>query len=337
MIYMAKDKEKSKKRWKGIGAVFLFLLVIAAGAGIFYLGHKAGGGELQFTFPSKSTTTTTTAFDPANGLEVYVIDVGQGNCQLIRFAGQTLLYDGGEIGREDDVTSFLRKIGVKRLDYVIASHAHSDHVGGLAYGILENFPVGEIILPFVPKDAVGIAQSYNAFLKAAEKKHNKEGTVISESKALGRVNFYLGGENGAACKILGPTQFVLNNGGFESINNNSVCIQIRYKDTSVLLTGDAEEKAEMSLIESYNDTLKSNLFIAGHHGSATSNTPDFLNLVRPDMIAVSCGLNNSYGHPHAEVLAYCKTHSIPVYRTDYQGSLLFVSDGNHFSPYVITE
>lgn len=251
--------------------------------------------------------------------QVHFIDVGQGDCTLISADGKFMLVDGGERGSEEGVVKYLRDHGVGRLEIVIATHPHSDHMGGLAYGILEAFPVGTVIAPRFSAENMPTTQTYERFLQVVGALA-KQGTAARFAKP--GEEFTLGQ---AVCTILGP----LEEDG-ENYNNDSVIARVRYGNVSVLLTGDAEKKVETQLVKRWGAGLQATLLSAGHHGSNTSGSEAFLGAVQPQVIAISCGAGNSYGHPHAAVLERCRAMNIRIFRTDTDGTVAFGSDGKDF-------
>ena len=255
----------------------------------------------------------------ATDFAVHFIDVGQGDSTLIQANGKYMLIDGGERGSETTVVKYLNNLGVEHLDIVVATHPHSDHIGGLAYGILDAFSVGTVIAPQFSKEYTPTTQTYEQFLRAVAKL-KKNGTTASFARpgtehALGE----------AACTILGP----LKEDG-EEYNNDSVIMRVQYGNFAVLVTGDAERGVEKQLVDKWGKGLQAALLKAGHHGSKTSSSQTFLNAVKPQAVVISCGADNSYGHPHEDVLQRCRDMGIQVFRTDTLGAVVFGSDGKDF-------
>jgi len=248
---------------------------------------------------------------PGEGVAVHFIDVGQGDCELIEANGHYLLIDGGERGSGDRVIKYLRKQGVETLDYVVATHPHSDHMGGLAYGVLEAFPVGTVIAPRFSPENTPTTQTYEKFLDAvtalvadgAKAEYAKPG----KSYPLGEASF----------TILGP---LCEDG--KNYNNDSVIVRVEVQNSAALFMGDAEKSVEAALVQEYGAGLGAGLLKAGHHGSKTSSNEDFLRAVMPKDIVISCGVGNSYGHPSPEVLERCKALGIRVSRTDIDGTIV---------------
>ena len=247
----------------------------------------------------------------SGSFQVDFLDVGQGLSVLVEADGSYLLYDGGDRSASSYVVSFLKERGVERLDYVIASHYDSDHINGLV-GALHVFEVGEVIGPDYTTDT----RVYNSLISRAEELDLGITTPSPGSRyPLGQGYF----------EVLGPLS-----GSYTDVNNYSIVIRLVYGDTSVLLTGDAEAESEAELVASWPN-LKSDVLCVGHHGSPSSSGDAFLDRVQPSYAIISCGKDNSYGHPAACVLQRLKERNITVYRTDESGIITLQSDGNTLS------
>jgi len=257
---------------------------------------------------------------PRDDFYVHFIDVGQGDCALIEAQGRFMLIDGGERGNEDQVTKYLKAQGVQQLDYVVATHPHSDHIGGLAYGILDNFSVGTVIAPRFSPENMPDTNTFEAFLQAvarlAEQGAKALYAVPGDHFALGEASF----------TVLGPLREYPG-----SYNNNSVIIQILFENSSVLFMGDAEKTVESDLAKHWGEALRADLLKAGHHGSKTSSNDVLLDLTLSSDMVISCGVGNSYGHPSRVVLERCKSRQIQVHRTDINGTIVFSSNGTSFT------
>lgn len=249
--------------------------------------------------------------NPSEILEVHFIDVGQGDSILIETADSAMLIDAGENNQGTTVVEYLQSQNVKRLDYVIGTHPHSDHIGGLDT-VIQSIPVETIILPPVTHTT----KTFEDVLDAIEANGQRlTKPKVGDTYSLGTANF----------TILAP-----NSEEYGDLNNYSVGIKLTYENNSFVFTGDAETLSENEMLENGLD-LSADVFKLGHHGSTTSNSNYFLDEIDPDYAIVSAGLDNEYGHPHVEILQAMEDLDIQLYRTDLQGTIVIASDGNNIS------
>ena len=242
--------------------------------------------------------------------EMHFIDVGQALSVLVECDGQFMLYDGGNVDDGSLVVSYLQKQGVEELQYVFCSHAHEDHVGGLA-AALAYFPANHVYSPVTEAST----KCFRDFVKYTQ----QQGLQV-EVPAVG-TTWPLGS---ASVTMLGPVA------QYSDTNDTSIVLRIDYGSTSFLLTGDMEKTAESDLVAS-GANLKADVLQVGHHGSSTSTGYAFLNAVLPEMGIISCGVNNKYGHPHEETLSILRDAGVDVYRTDLQGTITIGSDGQNYT------
>lgn len=201
----------------------------------------------------------------------------------------------------------MNELGIKKIDYLVATHPHSDHIGGIA-DVMSQFSVGCLVLTEETSDG----NAYQNMLYSAEEFQIP--TLIPEA-----------GENipfaDASCDVLGPLVLDTDNS-----NNNSMILRITFGETVFLLMGDAEREQERDLVNSWDD-LSADVLKAGHHGSDTSSNNFFLERVMPEYAVISCGLNNQFGHPSQDALRRLKAWCKEIYRTDLDGTVIVRSDG----------
>ncbi len=283
--------------------------------------HEGGESTLDAVSEDGDSSSGVFAGEVAEDakLRVHMIDVGQGDSILIQGPEATVLIDGGEEAGRKALLAYLKEQGVKRIDLLVNTHPHSDHMGSFGY-IVKNMDVGAVWMTRFPEDQTPTISAYSYFLRMVKEK----GLGVAIPKP--GEGFDLGG--GAELTVIGPVKM------YDSLNNNSLVCRLTYGDNSFLLTGDMEAEAEADLMLSGAD-LKADVLKAGHHGSSTSCTPAFVAMVRPRAVTVSCGAGNDYGHPHRETVALFRMLNVPIYRTDLNGTIVFVCDGEHMK--VVTE
>ena len=305
------EKEKVNRPKKGLWQRLAALTAAAALAlGLAACDASAitpGGSADVVPNPSSAAAAVDTVEAP---FEMHFIDVGQALSVLVECDGQYMLYDGGNVDDGSLVVSYLQSQGVEQLEYVFCSHAHEDHVGGLA-AALAYFPTYHVYSP-------GTEASTKCF-KDFVKYTQQQGLQV-EVPAVG-TTWPLGG---ATVTMVGPVA------QYSDTNDTSIVLRIEYGSTSFLLTGDMEKTAETDLVNS-GVNLRADVLQVGHHGSSTSTGYLFLNSVLPEMAVISCGVNNKYGHPHEETLSILRDAGVDVYRTDLQGTITIGSDGQNYT------
>ena len=242
-------------------------------------------------------------------LAVHFLDVGQGDAELISLPnGKTMLIDAGEAECGKRVVSDLKALGVTRLDYVVATHPHADHIGGLPE-VLSSFPIGAVYL----SNGTATTQTYKNFLTAV-KNCGAPAYVVRAGAPI------FTDEGGASANVVAP-----NSDSYKDLNNYSVVIRLCYGSRAFLFTGDAEALSEGEI----SADVRADVLKVGHHGSSSSTSPAFLKKVAPRYAVIEVGADNDYGHPAAVTLRRLRSAGAAVYRTDQNGTVTIICDGTN--------
>ncbi len=294
---MAANKGRAKKQ---AGARLIkAVLVLMAALAIFVLEKT---GVLQTAAGDKPAAENADA-------EVDFIDVGQGDSTLVCSDGKYMLIDTGDRDVENTLINHLKERGVKKLDYLVLTHPHADHIGEAAE-IVEGFNIGKIIMPRVPDDLTPTSSVYEDLLDAAANKGLKIRAARNESFELGEIS----------------VQTYAAEGAYSNLNDYSVVLRLTHGENSFLITGDCEKQEESELLERGCD-VSADVLKVGHHGSDTSSTSQWLKEVGAQYAVISCGADNKYGHPDEETYSRICKYVKNVYVTAEDGSLAFESDG----------
>ena len=264
------------------------------------------GCRRQTSNPSMNTTQ----LKAGSELSVHYMDVGQGDATLIVCDGRYMLIDAGENDKGTAVQLYLMKQGVEELDYLVLTHPDADHIGG-ADVVITKFDCDRILMPEFAKDS----KTYRDVQEAMKYK-NLRATApqVGATYRLGSATF----------TIVAPNKADYG----DQTNNYSVGLLLQYGQNRFLFTGDAETEAEQDMLDN-GISIQADVYKAGHHGSSTSSSLDLLKAVQPTYAVISCGVDNSYGHPHAETLNHFRQLGIQVFRTDEQGTIIATSDGKN--------
>ena len=240
---------------------------------------------------------------------VHIIDVGQGDSIFIQtLEDKRILIDAGDEEAEHTVYSYLKRRGVKKIDVLIATHPDTDHIGSMDY-IIDKFKISHFYMPDAKTDSEAF---YNLLDSCRDKNLKIEYLTKGDVLKI---------DSSTTMEILSPSTITDKN------NLNSIVSLLNYKGYEFLFTGDAEKENESEILSSCNlpdiEFLK-----AGHHGSSSSSTDEFIAKLKPEAVAISCGYNNDYGHPHRSVLDTFRENGSVVYRTDKNGTLVFYCDEN---------
>lgn len=307
---MAKRRRKSKSNALNWGVVWT-LVVVALFCLLVTVSEKLGvpgvptWKEIGALFNPQQKMSD--GSDPVN---VKFFDVGQGDCTLITANGKHILIDAGENDQADRVVKYLKKAGVKRIDVLIGTHPHSDHIGGLD-AVVEQFEIGKVILPKLTEEQTPTTKTYLDLLNAIADK----GLKVTRAKPGDVVEV-----GGGRLEIIGPVS------EYSDLNNVSVTARFVYDEISFWIAGDCSKEAETDLLDK-KLVPRTNVYKVSHHGSNTASTERFLTALAPETCVISLAAGNSYGHPHQEVTKRFKKHGFKVYRTDLNGTVTAHTDG----------
>lgn len=308
-------------------AVVVVLISVTLAIGLNYQAHKtstadAPSAETQTQDTEQSQQPLVSPIEDAqqtipedSSFEIHFFDVGEADSALIECDGHYMLIDGGNLGSSSFLYAYLQEHGIDYLDFIVCSHAHADHVGGLA-GALNYAAVGTAYAPVTEYDS----RAFNSFVKYL----NAQGKEITVSSPGDTIRLGI-----AKITFIGPVDMSL---AEINHNNASIILRIEYGATSFLFTGDAEIEEELSVIGTGTE-LGSTLLKVGHHGSYTSSSEAFIAAVDPDYAIISVGEDNEYGHPHEIALERLKQYCMEIYRTDVRGEIVCYSDGTDLTFY----
>lgn len=244
-------------------------------------------------------------------VSVHFIDVGQGDCELIVTPECKVLIDCGEAEYAENVIAYLNALNIKKLDYIIASHPHSDHIGGM-YKVLDNFKVGRLIMPDIDDELIPTTACYTKLISSAyENDVNTTTAVVDEV-------LYLGED--ANIKIIAPVN------DYEDLNNYSIVCKFTHDSNTFLFCGDIEKEAEDDILDSGAD-ISAKVIKVPHHGSSTSSKKAFLKAVGGTYAVVEVGNDNSYNHPNDKVMKRYDAMNYKRLQTNIFGTIIFESDG----------
>lgn len=238
---------------------------------------------------------------------VHFLDVGQADSIFLEFNNKTMLIDAGTNDTKEFIYNYITKEGYNKIDYLVATHPHADHIGGMSY-IVKNLEIDKIYMPKVTTNT-------KVFENLLTEIDNKKLKIKTSKAGLNILD-----EGDLKIDIIAPIK-----DKYEELNNYSTCIKLTYKDISYLFMGDAEKLVE----DEINMDIQADILKLGHHGSSSSTSKSFLKKVNPKYAIISVGEDNSYNHPHKETLTKLKDNNIKVYRTDKSGTIKVSTDGKN--------
>ena len=301
----ASKKRKTKMKNKVTLAIMMVILVLCAA---FFVAQYFGFDLSWLTGPQREAKPVT-----EGTLEVHMIDVGQGDCILIRAPKGNMLIDAGENKEEVEtaIKTYLENLGVTEFEYVVFTHSDADHIGSADY-VLDNYAVDNVIMPVDDERSTKV---YESMMSAIDRNGaDIKDAVAGNTYSIGEMEF----------TVLAPR-----GEGYKDVNDYSVVLRIDFGESSFLMTGDAEAKSEKEMVTKYKEfDLDCDVLKVGHHGSNTSSSEDFLALVTPEVAIISCGEGNKFNHPRKEAVDRIDDHTgTKIYRTDLVGDIVLITDG----------
>lgn len=243
---------------------------------------------------------------------VQFLDVGQADCTLINLPdGKNILIDAGNTEDGRKIVEYIIDLGIEKFDYIICTHPHEDHIGGMAE-VIARLNFDHIIMPLISDEDVDGSEIYEKLLLTISKL-NKKVTTATPGVIISELGFKI--------ECLAPLY-----SSYGNMNDYSAVMMISYGETEILFTGDAEKVSEMEMLSINKDKLDADILKVGHHGSSTATSKEFLDATTPNYAVISCGRNNQYNHPHTEVIDRLNETECKTLRTDISGSVIFYID-----------
>lgn len=300
---MARRKKRKYRIRKRNNTIIIFLILFLLLSPIYEYRFQI---KETLGIKSKEQNSSTQNLPTTDNLSIYFLDVGQADSILITNNNHYFLIDGGNNEDGPKLVNYFKSMGIKSFDYVIGTHAHEDHIGGLD-DIIDNFSISNFYLP----DAMTTTKTFEDILDSLDKQKIQI-TIpkVGEKIKMGDLEFevlYTGTDT-------------------KDLNNTSIVLKMQYGSQKFLFTGDATSSTEKILSQQDIDV---DVLKVGHHGSRYSSTEEFLTKTSPQIAIISCAKNNNYGHPAPETLQKLKSHQIKTYLTSEDGTIILNSDGQN--------
>lgn len=308
---MAKPKSANDKKKIRIAQIAVMLCVAVLAVLITYfpkLGLPSWSTLFRLTAGNRTVAASEYPFS------VHYMDVGQADCALILCGDESILIDAGEVDSYTAMDAYLKSQNVQKLDYLILTHAHADHIGS-ADEVLRNYSVSNVIMPKYSEAHMPTSKVYEDLLYAL----SESGAKVIAAKPG---NSYA--LSGCSFTVYAPNQ------DYKEMNDSSVVVRVTYGENHFLFQGDAEKASETDILEA-GFPVQADVIKLGHHGSKTSSTEKYLRAVSPQLAIISCGENNSYKLPSESTLQRLSALGIDYRRTDRNGNIVVTSDGKEFT------
>lgn len=307
-----KKKKKRTKKASFINKIYIIAVILITSAIVFITASSVLplGDNIPTWNDIYNYVGLNEKIPMPNGFSMHTIDVGQSESTLIITEGKTILIDAGETDKGFDVVTYLKKYDIKKVDILIATHPHTDHIGGMSE-VVKQLQIGSILFDTLPNDLIPTTRTYTNLLETIAEK----GLKIKKVKAGD--SFEIGGSK---LEIIAPI------GQYSDLNEMALVIKLSYKNIKVLFTGDAGKYSEKDILE-HNLDLKCDILKVGHHGSNESSTKAFLQAVNPKYSIISVGVGNSYNLPGKDTILRLNQLNTKIFRTDLNGDIVLTSDG----------
>ena len=254
-------------------------------------------------------------YDNVPQLVCHYIDVGQGDSEFVELPnGESMLIDAGPAESGDTVVNYIQSLGYDRINYLVATHPHSDHIGGMKR-VVDSFTIDNVYMP----KATATTSSYQNLLKSIQSKGMRITTAKAGTKLLRH------SQSDLKAEVLAP-----NSDSYEELNDYSVVIKLTYGKVRLLFMGDATQVSENEMLKK-NKNVSADIIKVGHHGSSSSSGEQFVKKVKAQFAIVSVGAGNDYHHPHTKAMNRWKKQGTEVLRTDGCGDLVLSTDGDEFN------